>query len=802
MSDFTPNTLYDIITCNPFTSRGQYSLDRLAISEIVTKEKFLTDLYANTKYIESSSTEDSVENENSTYDFSLHFAMLKEHSVFHKKLMEFESRFSDTNSDLLYIVGPAGSGKSVYINYLLNKSQHQKGSFHNEIIINCEEIRTAITHARVTYKLVNINATELFSIQLLDIVCKYIVYTAGDTEIAPFVTDCYDRVFNHGNTGDMLDEAIHAVMDAFRKLSGKTDKNSEDSLSNRQNLVRSIYDLIDDSDITYSINQLLRTLAIFIYCKNCSINTNADKSTMTYIVFDSIEQYIRIQANMTTAIFDDDIRTITNAVEFAKDNLRNFFEHCNLKFQNYFKFIIVMRDSTQKLLYTSIHSYRDSIQNVFDISGYYDYAKICDVRWAKLLPYISYRMSDNNEIYVNLFKTITSDTGSNRGNSFIEMGLEMFNNNIRRFSASISDIAFELYDFFLRPENSISTEYYYKFWELENSTVCRYLLRRTLFEQLFRTIVHTSNWKRLYIDSEDITKMTLLQRVLLFLARRTKRYHDISSDNYLSLHSLICGVFISPTQSIQETELNYEYHFRPLAEILFAMNQPTYQETMWVPLCVIVFNVNLNDEPDPVSIIARKLLEMWCEIKEGKVSVANISSNFHTSAEYGIRITKAGYFLLFFMSDYSFYLSRCCANSVPLFYNTQPDQVIEMMEIVFRKAKKTIKLLNDFDRGFFVDYSLRGNTDGGFTDGYLFLRNGKYEESLQFRIIRSHYTFLWHYREFLKCFGDVLFRQVGDKEYVEKSVIMQIEKYKAILHEEQRSNRISNEFRLFEEFVD
>ena len=362
MVKFTRDTIYDIVTCNPFTIRGRDCLKRLGLNQIITEDSFFeTGLYIDSKYRKApydkgDYEDDKIKFDEDFFDFSADFAALKDYSNIHEKLIDFEAKFFDQASDLLYILGASGSGKSVYVNYLLQR--HNKAS-HNKIFMNLEVSSHSITNESVTLNTPKGSASWLFCLHLIDETCKFIIRAANDAKIAKKVADNFDSVFGKETNKGHLDERYHNIMTNFKKCCKSINTNKKPKT--KKELVLSLYSLKDDANIALSIWQTMLILVIFVYCEthNKDEDRTSNNDRMTYLVIDNIEKYIKIRDNKTTEISDRDIRKINNALDSSRGIIKGFFEKCGLEFEKYFKIILVMRHSTLKLWTRDLHTARD-----------------------------------------------------------------------------------------------------------------------------------------------------------------------------------------------------------------------------------------------------------------------------------------------------------------------------------------------------------------------------------------------------------------------------------------------------------
>jgi hypothetical protein len=756
-------------------------------------------LYVDVSFRKSVSQMTDRELDERFHDFSSNFKFLRNHDGTRQKIIAFENRFISRADKLLYISGAAGSGKSIYLHYLIDKRDKILGNVNNKIIIDHEKAELEITFGEITYtpRLDKRSSPWIFSGQLLNELCQIMIDTLKDPCLSQKVMGKFDEVFIKDDPWGKLDSRFNAIMEKFYECTKETEEGLTQS-KKKSELVELLYSLMGE-DVTTTIGRLLRILVIFIFCKQLASN---DPACCTILAFDNIEHFIQIAGNGSTAIYDKDIHTISRAFSSAITSIDNYFAYRHLRFDKYFKFIIVLRNSTLKLLYQTLQESYDVDQNAIDISNWFDFSLICTKKKRILFELIKENYTTEIDAYYALHDRLAMDAGSaTYGNSFIDIGLEMFNGCMRRFEAAISAIAFNQYDTLSTTKyRAIKQEDYDIFWEDDN--VCRYLYRRAFIEQIFYMASELKYWTGLYLDDADISKKTLLQRVLMYLARRTEKYYDVSVDDYLSIHSLICGVFVPPSADISSVHLTNDDHFYPLAKILYAMNQPLYDDTNWSPLCVLIFDVNpaILEENDVTRIIAEKLSKLWEDIQSNKLNPRDIKA-VDTVTEFinpfSVRITKAGFSFLHFISDYAFYLARYSRNNpennAQLMFNADQEKIIQIVNTIYKDAEKTINDLNAFDDDFFagglVEKQMNQDTYKG---AYLYLRNGKHPESIQRRTIFNHYLFLSHYKRFIEKYGNVVFKDKKAKngetvvDVVEKNMVL----YEKLLVTEQSKNRI------------
>jgi len=718
-------TLFDIVTCNPFTADGRKSLNRLGLGYAVTTENFFhkrLDMFADSKYrfpiaeAHSESTYDS-------RDYSS-FAELRGYSSLNRKLVDFETRFFDGVSDVLYVLGASGSGKSVYIQYLLWKRRQQRKESTNTILLSLDEPRAEAVHAQLAIRPPKESASWLFCLHLLDTLCERLLVIATSDVIARSFAHSFNDAFGASEISGYLDTKYHDIMDAFSKYIRRDA--SGDELLLIQRIIEALYGLVDKGSVYASIKQILWALTLFAYCE-----ASLRSEKMTVIVIDNIGGFATARENRAVEIYDEDIRMIATAFSAARGDLITFFRRCGLEYSKHIKVVFGMRRSSIESWFASVHSVREIQGNLVDITGWFDFGKIVEMRMKNVLHHIRSKYPHEIDQYIDLFGKIANDSSHSNGGGFVEMATEMYDHNVRRTARAMSAIAFKLHSMFYPPHKGISigADDYSEFWKDENAGVCRFLLRRALLEQAFSAIVAKNHWKNMLLDSEDPRLMSLPQRVLSYLSRRSEKDYGIYRNNYISIESLIRGVFVCPGREIVDASLNIKDHFLPLAKVLLAMNQPSFSETAWTPLCVLAHCIDLSGDSYPEEVVAQLMEEIWKGRGRGTDNAAISGDRARSGIDRGIRLTRAGSFFLRHISDYSFYMASLETGYIPLLYNSNHAQVMRTMNKVFEKAKKTIRLLNEFDRELISGSpGLRKNPADTIAAECASLRNGMREE--------------------------------------------------------------------------
>jgi hypothetical protein len=373
-----------------------------------------------------------------------------------------------------------------------------------------------------------------------------------------------------------------------------------------------------------------------------------------------------------------------------------------------------------------------------------------------LLPIIKNQgLYDTNELD-NTFKIfdilISDDTAFKEGNSLVEMLSKMCNGNIRRIAASVSEVAMNIFKMLNDPSsNCISFLQFKEFWGANNN---KFLMRRTAIQCLLRIIVALpdfddmklgSSWNTV-IDEKNVG--TLVRRILVLLSRRSRAEDDKS---FAKLHELVSASYANERNS--RPILRCDRHFKPLADVLCALNRPSYRKPLTAPWIIIRYNEDVIADS---SSFADALEAAWGDYLN--------NGHSYPIAKYGARITKSGeYFVSTIHCDFSFFAALYCNEEKPIMLLKNIDAVTSQIDKVWDKAKEYIKTLNEIDDNYFgkdKNGLVRMRSLAGVELEHLFriTRKGEQKEvSLQELIVYRIHMFLLHYELFLKDYGAGVF---------------------------------------------
>jgi hypothetical protein len=278
-------------------------------------------------------------------------------------------------------------------------------------------------------------------------------------------------------------------------------------------------------------------------------------------------------------------------------------------------------------------------------------------------------------------------------------------------------------------------------------------MRRSVIQYLLGRIVRQPNFSDLKLGDPQNTAIdnetvgTLMRRILVLLSRRNQ---PTSNESFVKLHELVQLSFT--TAKDLNPDLDHASHFKPLADVLCALNQPSYEKTFTSPWIIIRYNENVLADSNT---LAKALEDAWKDYRANEYSC-----NKYPVDRYGVRITKSGHlFVSTVHPDFSFFAALYCNEEAPLMLLKDVNAVKTQINRVCSKAKEYVKKLNEIDNNFFQNLEARKSSysANAVEREHLFLRRPMTEVSLQELIVYRIHMFLVHYQRFLGRHGTEVF---------------------------------------------
>jgi hypothetical protein len=620
-------------------------------------------------------------------------------------------------------MGYSGSGKSIYLNYLLHTVKDKRESF----IFNLEESSSKIRGPKDAELDIgsehgnNRNiAPWFFAVLLIEKTYNIItgILQTEEQETIAGIQKQYETLSDNELGGN---DALFAVCE-------KIDKESRSEI--KYKIFNELKALMRrDDDIKSIIQRILEAMTKFLFCYIKAKKSSEGENIKGYILgFDNIECYIKDH----TVIFDKDIVSISTAIEQFISNAKKEYGKINEIFSKYFKFILAIRDTTARFVISGAHG-DVSYANV-DVSSWYVFREILSKKEGILERLDLGDKTENVRKLLSILKVITNDSNG-IGQSFNTLSLEMYNHNKRRTVRILNKIIRKMTELKKENKNLISLDTFQSYWS-EPPIAYKYLCRRAITRLIFDFIDFSpkddaqkiSFFDKIHVNHADNEMGTYARRILCFLLYESDGKID---EKYVSFYNFIKGIFAPPRDN--EIEINV---FDAIAEVLLAMNESSFFKYNWVQLIVIKFNATSDIDK---SQLAEKLRESY----ENKIEKDN---------DFGIRITNAGRFFAYIQSDFEYFASRYCKNIAafsPLIWVKDIDAIKNIIKTVFTNAEKCIKTVIKFEKNYFSDYKNIYHKEYFYK--WTLLGKEKPKLPHPYRIIDTHCSYLAHYKNFLEA---------------------------------------------------
>ncbi|MDR1203815.1 MAG: hypothetical protein LBL58_19570 [Tannerellaceae bacterium] len=743
-----PDFIFDFFTCSPLTMRGKNSLRNLGIENIVDEEFFFNNIHVESRF-DSFDGRDIDDNENPISDIDDVGEPFRNSADIRKTVASkngFYDRLINRTDYLFEISATPGSGKTTELHYILHRV---KPFFRNKtfnLVYDLEVMRSSVRIGKQLFQ-IPVGVGEdgsthwMFFAQCLDSLCNLIFYEVKSKGMQEKVSKNFKQYFNNEESRERATEEEESIFKAITSPESA-------SIIYLSDLYNAIDKQIDRSNVESSIGAIFSITLLLLIC--------IEPDNMNFVVIDNIEHYIRESSGIVIPWYDEDVNELAVWLSGFVEANRSLFAIFGLDFSKHFKIISVIRKTSN---YVSLYTQYFAEQYSIDMSNWFSFEWLYMKRKMSLLPHIQAQglYADNglNNVFNILDVLIADDTAFTVGHSLVDMLSSMCNSNIRRIAASISEIAINIF-WILHDSNSnsnsksISLSQFKKFWSEGNN---RFLMRRAALQCLLSGIVSQSDFgdlklgtpRNTIISSETVG--TLTNRILVLLSRRSRSEDNI---DFVKLHELVQAAYVNVRCPIPR--LNLTYHFKPLADVLCALNRPFYKKPLTAPWIIIRYNENVIADSN---ILAKALEEAWDDyLTNGSFC------NKYPVNKYGVRITRSGYFFVSTIhSDFSFFAALYCNEKMPIMFLKNVSAVIAQIDKVCDKATKYIDALNVIDMDFFgVDLAARKSSFGRLSleREHLFrtfIKGDKKEFSLQELIVYRVHMFLVHYQRFLETYG-------------------------------------------------
>lgn len=824
MNKICTTVLEDILLGDPISQKGKDAMKRAKVN--ISFNEFYRNVYVEPFFVNASKPKDTAQPEENgtetyTYDeyvISKDFAFSDYGSwVRHlsSKKQQYESLFFSKQTDqLLLIRASSGAGKSIYLNNLkwLRRKENYPNALHVELEdakinkayelnfdleqsagkIQCGKTSFPSPKYRIDDDLYEVNtAPWRFFIMIIEAIFNftYSIANENDYNTCKKIEKNFRKVYGV-DCDDEIENLYKLLKYRFIKIN---------SLKSEQILRTTLLDTIlkicvhDAKNVNCCIKVALTTLTRLIICK-----TNIDYPEQLLISFDNIEHYIK----SSNRIYDKDIKTITDSVlDFAKEEDKYYIKKGLCSFASYFKIIMVVRDTTDKMFSQDVHSYFTEKDRSIDITDWYPIEQIYNSKIQHFIPEantITGSLKNDSPLPSTQFiDLMITDCEQSIGNNILNVISFMYNHNYRRSTRILTRISGILdqkdED---QSRNTISLNYnqYHELWNWQPKSTAKNLCRQAVIRLIYNEIEQKSFFNRIHDDlatQKDIQN-TYAAHILIWLSN----IQSLHNEDYISFYELakvfLCpvGVTDEPFASNENGKTLNKPDVDKLSEVLIALdehrfsntdniknNELDYSGNCWCQLIVIKFNETTSSGTMTVDALSQKICEAY----------KNKDKN---SKDYGIKITEAGRFFAKSLQDFEYFACRYASSNSPLIFMLDAEQIKSTIKTVFYKAKDYIDNTILLERALFhkqyeVAYDIMYHLKFYSKSNNLEFR------SLPYRIIQQHTYYLNMYKKYIE--DDDLHNKINlftdnDRTEISEYIDKYLNKYKAIVGKLKKDN--------------
>lgn len=661
------------------------------------------------------------------------------------KKENFEHALKESISKKPFLVrGVSGAGKTTYLHHLMYTIDTQ------DIWVNYDlfESSKSFTFFGKNWTNDKFNFTQF---KLLSSFLKFIndlLVKNDDDEFSyknklSYMLNNYERLFfsNGNHTFDdifyLISKYVNGDIIYQNKTIGENNENLLDRLFGKFDEICNFDKKtpIEEIDITNKLNTLLQLTIFLLICIHAKSSEKSIIMPKIYISFDNLEHFIN-----NNKIYDEDIYEISTMIFDFMDSQKDILP---IDFYKYFKVILLIRDTTDKMLNPDHWHDEDFPNNIVDVSDWYNTFQIYDKKIKYFQDNNVLEEYDNIEMIKKALSYIFSDNSQKGLNTFINA---MYNNNKRRITRYLIT-ALTMYE----PR----TKDYIAFWEKSMCSTdeemtkiykhaARSIIKRTLFD-LIESSQYFTNLKA--IKNIENTSNLGLARKLLTVLYRLSLQNVQEDESYIGMYTVLSSLFDSPTNKLSSDEIKGKIEH--LVGILYHLNDHSIVQTNWCQL----IDIKLNRK----AFNAQSQTYMSNFLFEEYIAKRN-------DDKYGIKITSAGKTFLSQCQEFEYFTCRYKATRVPLFCSPDLNYALNTIKEIKKQTFKCIEYVVASDKAF-VSVGNNYNFNAMYTDErigiirpYLYIsRVSKREQQHVLRIIDSHISYIDMYRTYILSVEDESF---------------------------------------------
>jgi GTPase SAR1 family protein len=613
---------YTAINATPFSEKGRERLSDLGrdVSNLsILRREFYENIYVHPFSTFDEMSEAFKEKSEET----LVFGKNKEHlETLIKRKNDFETDTKNNKEVIFMIIGPAGSGKTTYLNWLfdnvLNQADQQK-----LIIIDIEnksEVRNVVRLCDDDYDLKNkfYTLSGRLSSAILYVINKCLIPSPKES-----INNYKKRLSNICKN--------HEKMFRFNNAPGEAPLIKrfftfikEYACSNQESeyFTQLLFTLLDDIEKQSSKEKMdlyFQILIKFMLCQSSSENTLRRKSYV--IAIDNIERLLDEDSEEAVIVQENELKEFVNAIKNSIDAIDGILEIKGYHLKNKLSIILSLRDTTIKLV-SARHNVDDG-NYPLNITDWYDMQIIYDNKFRMYLSDKDKELLIKDPAY-KTFDSIMRDKTKSSGLYYTI--LNMYNHDIRRITEAMEQIIGLSVN-----TNFVFNDYLY-WWECSfkkeatntKITTLRFLCRKAVLRVFYNLFEHQGVFNRLGVGTplQLEKKSSYARKILTYLYQKNniKKYDE--QENYFSLYDLVCTI-LKPSNARGYNSIN-DFDLNNFANILFQMINISMLPNFWSPLVSLI--LSNRAETDGKAIY--ETLKNASECIESKIKITDAGRAF------------------------------------------------------------------------------------------------------------------------------------------------------------------------------
>jgi hypothetical protein len=753
LENIMENQIKEIILSSPFEGKRERIMLN-ADKFVLTPEEFIEFCYVDPCFDEEISILDEEIKKSSNYyhrdDLHGDISYVRSRKIAKDK---FEESLNSTSINPIYIRGFAGTGKTTYINTLLYK-KHRYNLERELFELNKSEERVLLfsfywrnkNFVFTLYKFISILMTKL---------SDYLEMKKNESEDEyrqrmNLILNNYYKFFFYSNV--KIHTNIFKIIEGYIKDKFPySAKDLEDDDINTfctkmyNEIIAYCSDNNDKIKADETIKNLLELIVVVLTCNHPTEKIESEDFG-NILFFDNIENFIG-----THQVYNEDINTISEIFHKFIDSMAGLFNKLGsrgLQFSRHFKFILAIRDTTEKMIHdVHLHGQDGDSLVQLNISTWFSLDEIA----KKKISYFKKKGIEASLPITDAILTMFNDHTS-RKSGLRDILSMMYNHNKRRIVSYLS----EIWD-----QHPDCSKDYCNLWKIaldyekqNNPLAAAYKnAARQMILRLLLDLIEKCN----YFEKIRALDGLGLARKLIINLHRHDPLNDMEDDlenlGYIGFYTLLKPLLDNPYDD-DSTKVDYRETIDEIAEILCTMNSPNKKKTNWCQLVEIKFNQSSFDERE----LSNKLLECY-------------KNKCDQSKNYAIKITEAGrYFLEGIVPIFEYFSCRYNKNSSPLFssYNLKlikkesknasnhaTEHIKSMKKTIFKRIDNVVMGdINFFKINKSVNFGAMYSSNNGALRMYCYeppsrKYSNRNEQCNPVRVLHSNISYIDNYRAFI-----------------------------------------------------